>query len=453
MIKQFFARQFGKRFALEVALLVALLIIGVNEYTYRSTTSMLRSGIALTDERISAARLMQMLSDAESAQRGYLLTLDTAYLEPYNKAITELPRLRQKMMSFFELQNPLSSAQISEIMDLRISEIATTISLAESGAVLLALDIVRAGAGTKWMDNLRYTIDAELASAAARQSVVRVSIYDALAINHAAVIFLTLSSFFAIYVYIRQVRLNEHQRATTEGKLNTAIENRTLELHKLTAHLQVVREAEKDHLARELHDQLGALLTVAKLELEGLRKRVVEAPDLTVRVERVTSRINEVIVLKRRMVEDMRPSALSLLGLKSALQQHCSEIAAAMNVTFHVHVEDVSLNANSELVIFRFVQESLTNVAKYSQAANVWVELVKNDSSIDISVRDDGVGFDTEKTRAGQHGLAGMRYRMDSLGGTMQVTSKPGHGATVTASIPRADIPQANLPGSLTAVQ
>ena len=65
MVKQFFARQFGKRYAFEVALFVALLIIGVNEYTYRSTTSVLRSGIALTDERISAARLGQILSDAE----------------------------------------------------------------------------------------------------------------------------------------------------------------------------------------------------------------------------------------------------------------------------------------------------------------------------------------------------------------------------------------------------
>ena len=65
MVKQFFDRQFGKRYAFEVALFVALLIIGVNEYTYRSTTSVLRSGIALTDERISAARLGQILSDAE----------------------------------------------------------------------------------------------------------------------------------------------------------------------------------------------------------------------------------------------------------------------------------------------------------------------------------------------------------------------------------------------------
>ena len=110
----------------------------------------------------------------------------------------------------------------------------------------------------------------------------------------------------------------------------------------------------------------------------------------------------------------------------------------------------MSLPASSELVTSRFVQESLTNVAKYSQAANVWVELIKNDSSIDILVRDDGVGFDTEKTLAGQLGLAGTRYRTDSLGGTMQVTSQPGGGTTVTANIPKSKISQANISHSNT---
>lgn len=446
MIRFFLARLFRKRYALEVALIIAISILGINEYTYRSTTSVLRSGIALTDERISAARLLQTMSDAESAQRGYLLTLDMTYLEPYKKAISDLPSLRQKMTPFFDEQNPSSSAQINQTMDLRLSEIATTISLAQSGSVLLALDIVKAGAGTKWMDSLRNSMDTELASAAARQSVTRVSIYDALGINHAAVIFLTLSSLLATYVFIRQVRLTEKERVATEGKLKVAIENRTQELRELTQYLQTVREAEKDHLARELHDQLGALLTVAKLELEGLRVRVLTTPDLTARVERVSCRINEVIVLKRRMVEDMRPSSLSMLGLRSALEQHCKDIAAAMNIAFHVNIDEVSLSPDSELVIFRFVQESLTNVAKYSQAKNVWVELTKNNLSLDLLVRDDGVGFDTSVALTGHHGLTGMRYRIDSLGGEMKINSAPGSGTAITANIPVADSPVVNIP-------
>jgi signal transduction histidine kinase len=265
--------------------------------------------------------------------------------------------------------------------------------------------------------------------------VARISIYDAIAVNHAAVILLTLSSVLALYVFIRQLRLQEQERQAQEARLEATIEKRTVELRELAQHLQTVREAEKDHLARELHDQLGALLTVAKLELEGLRKRVQTEPDLTARVERVGSRINEVIVVKRRMVEDMRPSALSMLGLRSALVQHCREMAEAMNVPFHVDIDEVSLTPESELVIYRFVQEALTNIAKYSNAKNVWVELHNGDKRLDILVRDDGVGFDPDLALAGHHGLTGMRYRIDSLGGTMSLSSRPGGGTSIRATI------------------
>ena len=435
MVRRFLARLFGRRYAVEVALLLSIVIIGVNEYTYRSTTSVLRGGIALTDERVAAAQLLQALTDAEAGQRGYLLTQDETFLAPYNAAIAAVAKLRPTVVPFLHANNPASASQINEIIDSRVSEMVTTVKLAESGSAERSLDIVKAGIGRDWMSKLRQMIDTELASAASRQSDARVSIYDALAVNHAAVILLTLSSMLALYVFIRQLKINEKERIVTEARLETAIEKRTLELRELTKHLQTVREAEKDHLARELHDQLGALLTVAKLELEGLRKRVETAADLTARVERVTSRINEVIVLKRRMVEDMRPSSLGLLGLRAALEQHCRDMAQAMTVPFHVAVEDLSLAPASELVIFRFVQEALTNIAKYSQAKNVWVQLHKNASQLDILVRDDGIGFDANIAMAGHHGLTGMRYRIDSLGGTMTLLTRPGEGTAIHASI------------------
>jgi signal transduction histidine kinase len=339
------------------------------------------------------------------------------------------------VVPLLDLHNPLSASEINDMIDSRLSEMATTIKLTERGSVQLALDIVKAGAGSQWMSSLTQMLNDELAGAANRQSVARISIYDAIAVNHAAVILLTLSSVLALYVFIRQLRLQEQERQAQEARLEATIEKRTVELRELAQHLQTVREAEKDHLARELHDQLGALLTVAKLELEGLRKRVQTEPDLTARVERVGSRINEVIVVKRRMVEDMRPSALSMLGLRSALVQHCREMAEAMNVPFHVDIDEVSLTPESELVIYRFVQEALTNIAKYSNAKNVWVELHNGDKRLDILVRDDGVGFDPDLALAGHHGLTGMRYRIDSLGGTMSLSSRPGGGTSIRATI------------------
>ena len=435
MLRQFDARLFGRRYAFEMALLIALVVLGVNEYTYRTTTSVLRGGIALTEERISASRMLQALTDAETAQRGYLLTRDASFLVPYQAAIAELPPLRLRVVPALDENNPVSAGQINEMIDSRLSEIATTIDLAKSGSIELALDIVRAGAGRDWMSKLRQMMDAELDGAANRQAKARVSLYDALAINHAAIVVLTLSGLLALYVFIRQVRLNELEKIATQAKLETAVEQQTRELRDLTNHLQNVREAEKDHLARELHDQLGALLTVAKLDLEGLRKRVETTPDLAARVGRVSSRLNEMIALKRQMVEDMRPSSLSLLGLRSALEQHCQQLSSAMNVPFHVDIADITLAPESELGIFRFVQEALTNIAKYSSAKNVWVEVGKDQSRIDIVIRDDGVGFEPNLALPGRHGLTGMRYRIASLGGVMTLTAKPGEGTTICANI------------------
>ncbi len=435
MVRKFFASVFGKRFAFEIALLIGMLVISVNEYTYRTTTRVLSGGIALTEERINAGRLLQALTDAETGQRGYLLTQDSGFLAPYNKAIAELPQIRSTVMPFLVLHNPSSASEINDMIDSRLSEMATTIVLAERDSVPLALDIVKAGAGSHWMSSLRDMLNDELSRAANRQSMARASIYDALAINHAAVILLTLSSILALYVFIRQLRMQEQERRAQEARLEATIEKRTLELRELAQHLQTVREAEKDHLARELHDQLGAMLTVAKLDLEGLRKRVQSDPDLTARVQRVGARINEVIVIKRRMVEDMRPSSLSILGLRSALEQHCRDMAIAMDVPFHVNIDEVSLEAESELIIYRFVQEALTNIAKYSKAKNVWIELLKSDGRLNILVRDDGVGFDPDLALAGHHGLTGMRYRIDSLGGAMTLTSSPGEGTTIRANI------------------
>lgn len=435
MIRSFPTNLLAQRFVFPLVVLVAIFIIGVNEYTHRSSTSNLQAGIALTDNRILTFRLLQALTDAETAQRSYLLTQDVSFLVTYSKAMDVIPTLRASVVPFLDSQSELTANNINTIIDSRLSELSATISLASSGSPELAVEIVKAGAGKHWMDKLRQLIDDEQRSAAKRQSQVRVSIYEVLDINHAAVFLLTLSSAVAMYFFIRQLRAQVDERLAAQAGLELTIEQRTLELRDLAKHLETVREAEKDHLARELHDQLGALLTVAKLDLEGVRNRVEATPDLTARLERLGSRLNEVIVLKRRMVEDMRPSSLTMLGLRSTLEQHCRDMAGAMGIAFHVDIDDVKAAPATELVIFRFVQEALTNMAKHSSAKNVSVNLHKSGNQLDIVVSDDGAGFDVNQALIGHHGLTSMRYRIASVGGNMTLQSKPGFGTTVRASI------------------
>ena len=110
-------------------------------------------------------------------------------------------------------------------------------------------------------------------------------------------------------------------------------------------------------------------------------------------------------------------------------------MAETMSIPFQVTIADAKLAPETELVIFRFVQEALTNIAKYAQAKSVTVALHQSNDQLEIVIADDGVGFDTSHAQAGQHGLVGMRYRIDALGGTMALTSAPGMGTTLSATV------------------
>ena len=435
MIRSFLTSLLAKRFAFQFVLLAGLLVIGVNEYSYRTSMAAFRAGIALTDDRVSTARLLQALTDAEAGQRGYLLTQDAFYLAAYTRAVSEISLLRAKVVPFLDVNSELSASDIDTIIDSRLQEMSSTISLLTGGSVQQALSIVKAGAAGNTTDKFRRLVEDELSSAANRQLNARVAHVSKLDVNHVVAILLTLGAVAAMYVFIRQLRVQFEDKQIAQAALERTVDKRTIELRDLAKYLQTVRELEKDHLARELHDELGALLTVAKLDLEGMRKRVADMPELTARLERLGARLNEVIVLKRRMVEDMRPSSLTMLGLRATLEQHCRDLAEAMNIPFDLQIEDVSLAAETELVIFRFVQEALTNMAKYSGAKSVSVSLHKTGNQLEVVVSDDGAGFDADCALVGRHGLMGMRYRIDSVGGIMTVTSKPGSGTTVRATI------------------
>lgn len=150
------------------------------------------------------------------------------------------------------------------------------------------------------------------------------------------------------------------------------------------------------------------------------------------------------IALKRRIIEDLRPSSLSNLGLTPALQILCAEFAKRSEIAVATDLDDVPLTEDAALSVYRLVQEALTNVAKYAKARHVAVALHAVDGNAVVSVADDGVGFDPAAPRhAGGHGLAGMRFRVQSGGGAMTLHSAPGHGTRIEATMPLAALPVA----------
>jgi signal transduction histidine kinase len=269
-------------------------------------------------------------------------------------------------------------------------------------------------------------------------------LHRSLLLGRAGIAALSALSLLAVLLTLHRslARMGEHQQRQQAARaerdaLERAVIERTAQLTDLARHLQTAREDERSRLARDLHDELGALLTSAKLDAARLRSRLTtRAPDALERLEHLVLTLNGVIAVKRRIIEDLRPSALSNLGLVATLEILAREFETTSGVAVHCAFVSVRLDPRAQLVAYRVVQEAITNISKYARARNVWLELASADRTVLLSVKDDGVGFDPGATGGSAHGLIGMRFRVEAEGGRLSVHSAPGQSTVIRASLP-----------------
>jgi signal transduction histidine kinase len=218
------------------------------------------------------------------------------------------------------------------------------------------------------------------------------------------------------------------------------IARRTQELSSLSAFLQTHYEREKQSLARELHDQLGGILTPVKMDLAWLQARLGEDPQYGTRLARLSAMIDQGIDLKRRIIENLRPSLLDHLGFAAAVQWHLDETCAAAGISCKATISRLErLPSDLEIALYRVVQESVSNIVRHAHAKNVELVIERTASGLRVEINDDGVGIaDLERARKQSHGLAGMAQRMRAINGTLDVKSKAGNGTRVEALLPIA---------------
>ncbi len=211
------------------------------------------------------------------------------------------------------------------------------------------------------------------------------------------------------------------------------------ELRDLTARLQLVREEERTHIAREVHDELGQALTGLKIDLAWLKSRVVDRPAVAERVQSVIVRIDGAMDTVRRIATDLRPSVLDDLGLVAAVEWQAQEFERSTGITTRLAV----LAAHSELndrcatTVFRILQEALTNVARHARASEVHITLRVGAEVLVLEVKDNGRGIsEAERASPRSLGLVGLRERAIACGGELVIGGVRGHGTTVSVSIP-----------------
>ena len=432
--------------SLPLAVLTTLLLLGINEASYQRSNAAMQNMTHVQGTHALLSKLLQTIMDAESSHRGYLLTGEEPYLEPYDKSITtidgQLGQLREALM-----RDPDQLAQFSELarqVSRKLSEMDLSLQLRRQGNEDAWKFVMSTDVGKKNMDAIR-SLAGGLLQAQEKQTLSgKIQIHRSLLLARVGITAGASLGLLAFYVFLRQAlalrRAAEREQEVLEAeraRLEGLVRERTLSLSELANHLQEVREDERGHLARELHDELGALLTAAKLDVARLKSKIdVNAPDIAERLNHLVEMLNSGIALKRRIVENLRPSSLAHLGLTAALEILAREYADTAAIEVETNFENVNLPEASELTVYRMVQESLTNIGKYAEASKITITVHSYPSQVAVQIRDDGKGFDVAGIQRSSHGLMGMRQRVEAAGGRLTVTSQPGEGTLISAVLP-----------------
>ena len=391
-------------------------------------------------------RLKQLLSDAQSSVRGYALTHDQAYLDAYRAAGPEI-------------HQSLELIKQDEKGGHLAADVDTLAKLVEGLAARLELTTqqVKAGAAmeknwfdqsTAAMDTYRRqhaTIKARLVTESMQNVKQSVRSFEMCRLTAAV---LAGSSLTLLVLVISQQQKKQDLRERIQGMLeaeNERLENevrtRTEELTNLATYLTRVRETEKLDLAREMHDELGALLTAAKLDADWIERKL--PPDAQAAVAQRLGRLRENLIggitLKRRITNNLRPALLYDLGLIEALRALVEEFRQCeekIDVVASLPESEPDLSDDLSLSLFRITQEAFTNIRKYAQARHVRVSLRVTPQAIELEVEDDGIGFDPGSPKLARHGLAGIKHRVFTHGGQLQILAAPGKGVTIRVTLP-----------------
>ena len=447
-------------FAFPLVALAALAMLVISELSYwRASASMDELG-GRAVARTTLQLLHRLMLDAESGQRGYLLTGRTNYLVPYREANEEIQNTLKVLHKHFDGSASQAAllGQLERLVQNKLSELQTSISLYDQNKHDNWRALVQTDIGREQMDSIRTLSIRLLEEETKRVNQGRTDIYDTLVLTRIGIGALTALSVLALFMYLRQTAALEAQRSEQQrliqlerDQFENQVARRTAQLRELARHLQTAREDERSRLARELHDELGALLTAAKLDVARLRSRLApHGPEVLERLAHLGETLNSGIALKRRIIEDLRPSALTNLGLVAALDILTREHAQGTGVEMVTHFDPgLQLSEEAELTVYRLVQEALTNAAKHAKARRIEVRLQAEAGAARVQVIDDGAGFDPQDTEHSTHGLLGMGYRVESCGGRLQVHSAPGQGTRIEALLPT--LPAANLAAERTA--
>jgi signal transduction histidine kinase len=435
---------------LGIAFIATLFMVAESGYKRIHDASAVIS--AAEERQALLARYVRLMLDAESAQRGFLLTDDVRYLRAFDPAIRALDPVLDRLVAELRAENLEEDAQLAESVRMvagkKIGEMQTALRLYGEVGRDAALQLLDTEMGQKAMTDLRHQLRLLWDAEAERLEKARRGSERDLRTSR---VLLGVASFLSAVLVIligsllgRDLR-RRAQEAQDLGErnreLDRTVQQRTAMLFHLSSSLQKVAEREKAALARELHDELGGLLVATKIDVSWLRKHSDDGSEPSkLRWDRVLRCLDEGLSLKRRVIESLRPTLLDNVGLVAALRWLVDETLRRAGIACEERYPDEmpELSPDARIAVYRVVQECLMNIAKHSKAKSVLLMITDGDGQMSVLIRDDGIGIDEARMETPQsHGLLGMRHRIESLDGSMTIRSLgPGVGTECRFTLP-----------------
>ena len=388
--------------------------------------------------------LFSAVLNAESGQRGYLLTGIADYLTPYRSAAQAIPVLLAAVEKDSAGRPDIEAMahRLENLIRQKLAELDQTIALRSRGHWDEAVKLVRGNQGHNLMGEIR-------------------SLTKQLRENYFALVDvqsrrLEFYSFWGlcfemivgglILVCFLTGTLQLLRSISTEQRLMEEVREKEIRYKMLAAHIQRAREDERTALARDIHDDLGQALTGIKIDLVMLSRQL-DAEQREAASQRLDSSlvaVDSAIQSLRRVSRELRPAVLDQVGLSAALRAHGREFASrtGIRVEYALPEELFPLSVEQRTALFRIAQEALTNVARHARAQSVRLGLAISDGDVHLTIQDDGIGI------APQHppgpraslGLLGMEERAQIVGAKLKLVTGRGKGTTIEVILPAATL-------------
>ena len=235
---------------------------------------------------------------------------------------------------------------------------------------------------------------------------------------------------------VDRYELNARVRTITRLNRYRILQEQRENLREMTERLITAQEQERQHISRELHDDLGQALTLHMISLRNLQNDLsLSEEEIFERLQALHDQTYDIFIKIRGMAQDLRPPILDALGLKVSIQTYCTEFTrrTRLPITFEVDEALPVLPDIYNITLYRVLQEALSNIVKHAHASHVWVDLSREDNNIILTVQDNGLGFEAEEAQSKGMGLSNMQERVTIAGGNFSISSDQRRGTILTA--------------------